>query len=727
MAALLGFSPGLVAILWLSGFPSGPCVASGIHFRQGMVQDFIAEAEELVLDLRRRVNSTGTADLVAAVRAKTTEASLLSAARAPAAQPDGKSTGAASPWSMDNIRLEMISPHLWIMASAAFCGVVLFELTHRRYAGTNLDAPVDYGAESHESTLLRIFKGVWPLVKPYVWQKGSYAAWYFFTALFLLGIWDLGLSLIYTLWMRDFWDMIEHKHSDKFYPIMRDFMLMVSTMIMVGTYRSYVSMMLIIHWRKFMTTWLVDKWLEHKAFYQLQLNCDATMPDNPDQRLQEDIQNFIPALISLVGGFGESCGQLLSMLPLLLLLSPSYAFGTIYCPGWLLYLALLYSGLGTLAAHLIGGRLILINFARQKYEADFRYHVVQVRDNAESIALYGSEPCEKARLDTFFESIVHVWWLMMQYTKRLSLFTSFYMQTSVTFPYLVLAPSYFKGQITLGTMFMLFRALGSVKGAFDWIISSYTTLTDFRATVDRLSNFTAALDALKKVSEVERLDSPSAKLPEDTALEASELSVHLPGNAEGGRVLWNRAGLVVRPGEFVLLTASEGSGKSCFFRALAGIWPHASGRVFMPKNTLFVPQRSYIPQGSLKQALTYPESPDSFSDEEVSAAIEAVSLETLKGRDLSEEANWLLALSGGEQQRLAIAHAVLRKPQVLFLDEATAALGAEGAQEVYKLLKRPGTLASGAAVISISHDMQLGAFHHTRYSYDVEKAAWATD
>merc|ERR1719324_1324826 len=202
-------------------------------------------------------------------------------------------------------------------------------------------------------------------------------------------------------------------------------------------------------------------------------------------------------------------GQFITMLPLLLILSPDYAFGVIYCPGWLVYLSLIYSGLGTLAAHVIGGKLILINFALQKYEANFRYYIVQVRDHAESIALYGSEEVERLKIEERFSWLIRCWWMLMKYAKRLGFFTSFYYQSSGTFPYLVLAPNYFAGQISLGTMFMLFSALGMVKGGFDWLISSYTLLTDYRATVDRLSNFLAAVNsAPDKCSNIEALDSP---------------------------------------------------------------------------------------------------------------------------------------------------------------------------------------------------------------------------
>lgn len=617
--------------------------------------------------------------------------------------------------------LKMV-PLLAAAAVIAMVGVVIFEITHYRCSDTSLGVPeTEYGEENKESQLLRLFAGVIPLVKPYLQQR---CTWWFLIALGTLGLVDLGLNLIFMLWMKEFWDCIEHKEGDRFFPLMRVFCLIVTTAILSNTYTSYVSLMMAVNWRRFMTEWLLQKWLQSKAFYRLQLGQSGVL-DNPDQRIQEDVWRFIQNCLSLGGGFIAALGSLVTMLPMLLILSPDYAFGLFYCPGWLLYLAMLYSGLGTLAAHMIGSRLILINFVLQKYEANFRYYIVQVRDHAESIALYGSEDCERARIEGMFDWIVRGYWLLMLYTKRLGFFRSFYMQTSVTFPYLVLAPNYFKGQITLGDMFMLFSALNAVKGSLDWCISSYTTLTDFRATVDRLLNFSLALDASPKEDTcVRRLTAaPEAHL--GAALVAEDVSVSLPPAFEN-RVLWSKAGLVVQPGQFVLLSAPEGSGKSCFFRALAGIWPHASGNVYLGQEVLFVPQKPFIPQGTLKQAVAYPELADRFSDKEVSAALEAVGLEAVIKRDLSEDANWGMNLSGGEMQRLAIAHAVLKKPNVLLLDEATSALSEAGTLEVYGLLRRQGILPEGAAVISVSHDVQLLApVHDVHYTYDAKAACWA--
>jgi len=628
------------------------------------------------------------------------------------------------------LKVSQFTPMLMVMAVIAIAGCVAFEVGHSQHYNQQLQqTPVDFGEEVHEQKLSRLFSGIIPLIRPYLCQQEDKNPWWYISVLAVLGVWELGMGFVMTLWSKEFWDIMENKRFDEFYGVMKVFVLLLSSWILVSTYRSYVGMMFLIHWRSFMTAWFLKRWLAYKAYYRMQLEPNdpwmgQSAPDNPDQRIQEDIHVFVSSFLSLSTGLLASAGGFVTMLPLLLVLSPTYAFGVFYCPGWLLYCALLYSGMGTVAAHMIGKKLILVNFARQKYEANFRYNIVQVRDNAESIALYNSERCEEERLKGTFQGIVHVWYLLMIYTKRLGFFGALYGHSSFIFPYIVLAPNYFRGQISLGTLFMLFRALNAVKDAFDWVINTYSGLTDFRATVDRLHNFQCALDMqeLADVGVKQLKEAPPNA--EGAVLAVAGLTVKLPKCA-GSRVLWEEADIKILPGEFVLLTAPEGSGKSCFFRAISGIWPAADGAVYTPEDTLFVPQKSFIPQGSLKQAVTYPESMDAFADEKVVEALKAVGLTTLADKNLGDESQWQLVLSGGEQQRLAIAHVILKRPKLLFLDEATSAMGREGALEIYSLLRREGTLQKGSAVVSISHQADLlGSVHDLRYTYNANKAIW---
>eukprot|EP00933_Yihiella_yeosuensis_P071751 TRINITY_DN79994_c0_g1_i1.p1 TRINITY_DN79994_c0_g1~~TRINITY_DN79994_c0_g1_i1.p1 ORF type:complete len:776 (+),score=171.55 TRINITY_DN79994_c0_g1_i1:317-2644(+) len=661
------------------------------------------------------------ADFVAKVHKAEQERKAEAVAKAKKNPPGG--IAGALGIDVNNMSSSQLEPLMYFCAVLAVGLAVSFEFLHKRWADADLDRPIQLSEEKQEEALPQIFKGVAPLVRPYFSGPEKTTGFSYLTIMFTLGLWDLGLGLIIMVWHKDFWDSIQKKQTEKFMNLMFQVMALATAKIIVTTYNQYISQMLTIAWRKYMTKWLLGEWMEDKIFYRLQLDVSKGVPDNPDQRIQEDIRSFIDMTLMLGFGFLQSVGSLVSRLPMLLILSPTYAFGLYYCPGWLFFVALAFSGFGAVVAHTVGHHLIVVNFNLQKYEANFRYGIVQIRDNAESIALYGSERCEKERLHGAFEWVVLVWWKAMIYRKRLGFFQSFYYQTSAIFPYLILAPSYFSGEISLGTMFMLFDALHNVKGGFDWFLNSYSTLTDYRATVDRLSNFTEAVEE-KKIEFFENNLHMTKVQPENVKAVAwaNDLTVSLPGTKGEQKTLWSNASFEVNKGEFVLLTAPEGTGKSCFFRAMAGIWPHASGEIYLPEGTLFVPQKSYVPQGSLKQAVCYPDCEDDFNDEAVSKALKAVKLTAVEGRDLSEQKNWALLLSGGETQKLAVARIILRKPPVVFLDEATSAMGNDTATEVFQLLKTPGVLPDGAAVITVSHDIDLmKPLHDKHFSYDATK------
>jgi len=634
-------------------------------------------------------------------------------------------------FDFQSIKMSSLTPFLIVCAILAVIGSITFEMVHYRWATADLSIELEYGNEEHTNQFSKMLAGVKPLITPFFTPQeennlsvSNNNAWRYLIAIVCMALIELAFGLLFMLWMKEFWNALEKKQADLFMELMKQFLILGVCTILVGTYHNYLNMMMSIHWRQWLTEFLMQKWLAHKAFYHLQLtDVGGKSLDNPDQRLAEDVPRFIAGTMTLTVGFLKSVGGLITTLPVLIIMSPDYAFGIWYCPGWLVYLAMIYSVFGTVCSHLIGQKLINISFVEQKYNADFRYGIVQVRDHAESIALYGSEEVEASKMMEKFQWMVRTTWVHMKYSKRLGFFQSFYGTTSGTFPYLVLAPNYFKGQITLGDMFLLFAALGSVKGAFDWLIGAYASLCDYRATVDRLSNFLHAVDTPKQTFNMEMLEKPPAGSPPDSVCVAKDLCISLPGAL--GRKIWNNADFVVKPGQFVLLSAPEGSGKSCFFRAMAGIWPHASGSVFMDDTKLFLPQRPYIPQGTLKQAVAYPDLAENRTDEEVRAVLDVVRLDAVQNRALTDDANWEMSLSGGEQQRLAIAHAVLHRPKVLFLDEATSAMSEEGTLEMYSLLRREGTLPEGAAVISISHDLNLlEAVHDVHYRYDPDTSGW---
>jgi putative ATP-binding cassette transporter len=401
---------------------------------------------------------------------------------------------------------------------------------------------------------------------------------------------------------------------------------------------------------------------------------------------------FTAVLWNLSGGF---------VLPL---------FGGIAIPGYMMWAAVAYALAGSWATYVIGRPLVRINFGLERYNADFRYRMVRIRENAESIALYHGEPVEERRLRGAFTRIFATWWAYMKYNKRLTWLTSFYGQAAVIFPYIVAAPQYFAGQIGLGTLTQTADAFGQVQGSLSWFVDSYAQLAAWKAVVDRLTTFGEAMVAAKLADQQSRLGvRPQAK-PE-LALEGVDLD--LPD----GTPLLANVNLAVRRGEAVVLRGPSGSGKTTLFRALAGLWPFGRGRIATPSvdsRVLFLPQKPYLPIGTLKDALCYPDPADPVPDEDCHEALEACGLWHLSPR-LNAAANWSLALSGGEQQRLGFARALIYRPDWLFLDEATAALDEPAERHMYELLRRrlPKT-----AVVSIAHRPAVVAFHDRQLRVD---------
>jgi putative ATP-binding cassette transporter len=510
-------------------------------------------------------------------------------------------------------------------------------------------------------------------------RKGRVYVW----VVVILGVCALFLALVHNAWQKEFWDTFEQKKSERFFFLLSVFAILVTTFVLNDVYSQYIRQMLYIHWRDFMTRSYVRRWLGASAFYTMQLDQDPRRRvENPDQRIQEDIHLFVDTTIIISYEFLNSVGHLIVFLPLLLMLAPTRAFGLFYCPGWLLYLAFIYSLLGTLATHGIGRSLIPVGFARQQFEADFRFGLVRVRDHSESIVLYHGERSEEQNLAQRFERIKAMWWQYMLYTKRLAYFTRAFSFVQMIIPFFILAPSYFQGDISMGTLFQITAALGTVCTSFDMVVNAYGTLAAWRATADRLLGFDAAMREAHKLREksqgqVKRDPGPpnrpvAGEDPKSMGVAVEGLTVRLP---DGG-LLWKDLSFAIARGRKVLITGREGAGKSILFRVLAGAWPYVeSGRLWCvppeeaPVNeaeaglekaspvppeaeggsslgsavrcaagrrVLFVPQRSYFPAFcSLRGALSYPEPPEVYSDADLLAALRDVKLDTILEGDLS--------------------------------------------------------------------------------------------
>ncbi|HWI34920.1 MAG TPA: ABC transporter ATP-binding protein/permease [Burkholderiales bacterium] len=508
------------------------------------------------------------------------------------------------------------------------------------------------------------------------------------------------LEVQFNTWNKDFYNALEKKDQAEFFSQLWRFTYLALIWIVVMVYRLYFQQMLYMEWRSWLNDNFLQRWLEDRAYYRLQL-ADRGV-DNPDQRISDDLRIFVDMTLDLSIGLLSAVVTLVSFTIILWEISGDFSVGGVVIPGFLFWVAVVYAFFGSWITHLVGRRLIGLDFAQQRYEADYRYSLVRLRENSEGVALYKGESLELASFRERFHMVIQNWWSIMKKRKQLNWFTSFYAQFSIAFPYLVAAPRYFSGATGMGFIFQTASAFRNVQGSLSWFIDVYPQFATWKATVDRLTTFNASLERAR--AEGEHVEGEREEAASDTlGIEGLELA--LPQ----GRPLLASTSLAFKPGDDVLITGPSGAGKSTLFRALAGIWPYWKGRVRVPRGAklLFLPQKPYLPIGNLKRAVTYPADTASFAERDIADALQAVGLAHLAG-DLERSENWAQVLSGGEQQRLAFARALLNKPDWLFLDEATASLPEEAQDALYRMVKErlPKT-----TLVSIGHRASLRGHH----------------
>lgn len=547
----------------------------------------------------------------------------------------------------------------------------------------------------------------------------------------LLAIIGLNLGMVYVLvqfneWNRVFYDALQNHDEAVFWEQLKVFGMLAAVFIVVAVYRFYLTQLLEIRWRAWMTKDFLNRWTTHQIFYQIELRQALAGhdgfrgTDNPDQRIQEDIQLFTATTVELSMGLLDAVVTLGSFIGILWMLSGGFSFVMsgyeITIPGFMVWMALLYSVGGSVIGHFLGRRMAPLNFTQQRLEANFRHHLIRVREYSEAIAMDRGADFENVSLQNRFLQVVGNFKQLLAVQKRFTWFSSGYGQAAVVFPILVAAPRYFAGTIQLGELMQISSAFGRVQEALSWIITNYSNLASWTATTHRLSVFSTQMETLRAISfaVVQPLgqDSPPA-----TELKTSALTITLPDRT----VLLDDVVLKVSPGDSVLIRGPSGSGKSTLLRVLAGIWPYVRGwdakrqplpiseAVVLPSNAVFIPQRPYFPEGTLRNALAYPEISVDYTDEQMKLALELALLPQL-GSQLDTVGQWTQQLSGGEAQRLAMARVFLKKPSWVFADEATSALDEATEKIIYERLLSM-VMHEGGALVSVAHRPSVAAYH----------------
>ena len=553
--------------------------------------------------------------------------------------------------------------------------------------------------------LLAALADVRHLATPYFRGNDRFAGRLLLGAVIVLELSIVALNVLFNQWNARFYNAIQDKDWDSFQRELLIFTGLAILFIAAAVYQLFLQQWLRIRWRQWMTENYLTRWLEHSVHYRMRVVGDPA--DNPDQRIAEDLELFAVRTIELGTGLLGAVVTLVSFVIILWGLSGAAAFPIlgITIPGYLVWAALIYAVLGTIGAHFIGRVLIRLNFLQQRYEADFRYHLVRIREHGEPIALLAGEPAERRRLGDRFSTLVGNFRRIMTAQKRLTGFSASYQQASIIFPYVVVSPAYFAGTIALGVLVQTANAFGQVQNSLSFFVRVYATIAEWRAVIERLTGFERAVAEGERLKRESRL---AQERREGVALKLDNLDVRLPSGAP----LVEADAVSVAPQDKVLVTGATGSGKSTLFRVVAGIWPFGAGTITTGegKSLMALPQRPYVPFGTLAAALAYPHGPERHLPAEYANALDAVGLAAFKDR-LDEDAPWPHILSQGEQQRLSLARALLSKPDVLLLDEATSALDEPSEAALYALL---GERLPQATVVSIGHRSTLYALHRRR-------------
>lgn len=558
---------------------------------------------------------------------------------------------------------------------------------------------------------LMYVKHGWKLARDYWFSEEKWQARGLLLVIIALNLGIVYIHVLLNKWRNTFYNVLNERNYDGFMQALGDFSLLAGAFILVAGYQVYLRMMLMIRWRKWLTANFLQAWLQRQTYYRMKL-VDTNNTDNPDQRISEDVNLFVTHALTLSLGLLRESVTLVSFIIILWQMSDPLAVpigDTVFIVGgYLVWAAIGYAGIGTWLTVKVGKPLVKLNFIQQRYEADFRFSLMRLRENTESVALYKGEGEEEKSFAKRFQAVFENYWKLMTVNKRLMWLTSGYSQISVIVGILVAAPRYFANKINLGDMFQIVHAYDTVQSSLSFFIDSFTQLAEWQAVINRLTQFAASMEQVEQLEQ----EQPVVNMRDESACTVKQLQLKRPD----GYVLLDNFSAELQPGEAVLVSGPSGCGKSTLLRALAGIWPFGQGEIGLParQKLLFLPQKSYLPLGTLRNALTYPGLPGQVEDAAFQQALAACCLPELVDK-LDHSEDWAQILSLGEQQRLAFARIFLQQPTMVFLDEATTALDEPTEDILYRRLR--DTLPQ-ALVVSVGHRSTLQQYHDKKLVLD---------
>lgn len=562
-------------------------------------------------------------------------------------------------------------------------------------------------AQSQSQLITTRHYTTWQILKLY-WQSDQrFSAYLFAFVVITMTMILVGFDVALSYWSNYFFNALQAYNLNQSIWLLVLFFVLATFYIVFGVYRYYISQLFGLRWRNWLTQQFVNRWLMHRDYYYLE-NFDVKT-DNPDQRIQEDISNLVSFSLSLSIGLVGSVTTFLAFIYVLWDLSGVIpitlgSLGTFNIPGYLVWVAVIYSILGTYFAFKIGFPLVALNFEQQRREATFRFAAIDLRSHSENVALYGGEHHQKNILFRLFQRVLENWYFIILRQKSLLWFTLGYSQVAVALPMLVALPNYFRKVFLLGGVMQSIRAFGQIQEALSFFITSYTTIAEWRAVNQRLITF---LNHLEEIGEqVKKQTRLQMSTQDENKIVAQQLSIATPL----GEQLLKNINQEFKHGDYYLIKGASGLGKSSFIRTLAGIWPYAAGEVRVPKNKkiMFLPQKPYMPIGTLAEAILFPDQQQVHLKDRLPEVMQACHLERFISR-LGETAPWSEQLSPGEQQRIAFARILLHQPDWVFLDESTSMLDAAHEEALYEVLKNKLPQCS---IVSVGHGPTLESYHN---------------